>query len=197
MLGIKTKIRVLQNYFILWRLKAKYPHVNFGQDIVFRGNPCFSFSKDTSISIGNHTRFNSSLISNMVGIYKRCSIKVGNKAFLKIGDYSGFSGVSIFCSKEIIIGQYLTCGGNVSIWDTDFHPIDYLDRRLNKLEKINSKPIKIGDDVFIGANSIILKGVKIGDRSIIAAGSVVTKDIPVGQIWGGNPARFIKKLGDE
>lgn len=52
-------------------------------------------------------------------------------------------------------------------------------------------PVRIGDDVFIGVNSIIMPGVTIGSRSIIAAGSIVTKDVPPGTIVGGNPARAI------
>ncbi len=52
----------------------------------------------------------------------------------------------------------------------------------------------IEDNVFIGANCIILKGVKIGDRSIIGAGSVVTKNVPSDQIWAGNPAKFIREI---
>jgi acetyltransferase-like isoleucine patch superfamily enzyme len=57
-----------------------------------------------------------------------------------------------------------------------------------------SEPIVIGDDVFIGANSIVLKGVNIGDRSIIGAGSVVSKNIPADEIWAGNPIKFIKRI---
>lgn len=49
----------------------------------------------------------------------------------------------------------------------------------------------IGDDVFIGAGSIILPGVSIGNGSIVGAGSCVTKSIPAGEVWAGNPARFI------
>lgn len=52
--------------------------------------------------------------------------------------------------------------------------------------------VKIGRYCFIGANAIICKPITIGDHSIIAAGSVVTCDIPPKQIWGGNPARYIK-----
>ena len=55
-------------------------------------------------------------------------------------------------------------------------------------------PVIIEDNVFIGARSIILKGVTIGRNSIVGAGSVVTKSIPSNQIWGGNPAKFIRNI---
>ena len=53
--------------------------------------------------------------------------------------------------------------------------------------------VKIGDNTFIGAGTIICNTVCIGKNVIIGAGSVVTKDIPDGEIWAGSPARFIKK----
>lgn len=59
-----------------------------------------------------------------------------------------------------------------------------------------TKPITVGNDVFIGVRSLIMPGVHIGNRCIIAAGSVVTKDIPDNQVWGGVPARFIKSTDD-
>ena len=55
-------------------------------------------------------------------------------------------------------------------------------------------PVVIGDDVFVGAKCIILKGVTIGKGAIIGAGSVVTKNIPARQIWAGNPAKFIREI---
>ena len=55
------------------------------------------------------------------------------------------------------------------------------------------KPIHIGKRVWIGSGAIILPGVNIGDNSVIAAGSVVTKDVPENCLYGGNPAKFIKK----
>ena len=54
--------------------------------------------------------------------------------------------------------------------------------------------VKIGNNVFLGANVVICQPVTIGDNSVIAAGAVVTKDIPAGEIWGGVPAKFIKKI---
>ena len=53
--------------------------------------------------------------------------------------------------------------------------------------------IKIGNNVFLGANTMITKAVTIGDNVIVGAGSIVTKDIPSNEIWAGVPARFIKK----
>lgn len=142
--------------------------------------------------MGKNIIFNNSLKSNLVGLFKPSTIYIQKGASLTIGDNTGFSGVSIYCSKKISIGNNVNCGGNVSIWDTDFHPLDYSDRSINDLTKIKSLAVSIGNDVFIGGHSIILKGVSIRDRSIIGAGSVVTKAIPPDEIWAGNPAKFIK-----
>jgi acetyltransferase-like isoleucine patch superfamily enzyme len=145
------------------------------------------------LTIGAGVKFNSSLYSNFVGLNKPCTIEVAPGARLKIDDHSGFSGVSIYCANEITIGKFLFCGGNVSIWDTDFHPIDPMQRRAGSAGT-NTSPIEIGDDVFIGAHSLILKGVSIGNNSVIGAGSVVTKNIPANEIWAGNPAKKISDL---
>ncbi|WP_101542778.1 acyltransferase [Bacteroides cutis] len=55
--------------------------------------------------------------------------------------------------------------------------------------------VHIGKNVFIGMNTIIVKAVTIGDNAVIGAGSIITCDIPSGEIWAGNPAKFIKKVG--
>ena len=72
--------------------------------------------------------------------------------------------------------------------------IEFQARRFYKVSNFFTAPIVIGNDVFVGANSIILKGVTIGDRAIIGAGSIVTKDIPKDEVWAGNPAKFIRKI---
>ena len=176
---------LLRNYIVLKLFNAKYqtfPSIA-GKLLFYNRGSCF---------LGNKVKFNSSINSNFVGLYKPCSIAVQKGAELKIGDNSGFSGVSIFCANKITIGSYCNFGGNVSIWDTDFHPLNYNERRKG-FAGTKSSPINIGDDVFVGAQSIILKGVSIGDKSVIGAGSVVSRDIPCNEIWGGNPIRFIKK----
>jgi serine acetyltransferase len=143
--------------------------------------------------IGKNVHFNSTVLSNLAGLYKPCTIYVLRGAILHIGENTGFSGVSIYCTNSISIGMYCNIGVNVAIWDTDFHPLDYLERRVT-IESAKKAPIVIGDDVFVGANSIILKGVTIGNRSIIGAGSIVTRNIPADEVWAGNPAKFIRKV---
>ena len=85
------------------------------------------------------------------------------------------------------------------IMDSDAHSLNYTARRYfdTDINDTISSPIIIGDDVLIGARSIILKGVEIGARSIIGSGSVVTKSIPQDCIAAGNPCRIIKVINDE
>lgn len=143
------------------------------------------------ISIGD----NVTLISYGDQSYNcRCKIMVEKNAILTIGNDTGFNGVLIYCQDSITIGNYVKVGGGTRIFDTDHHPVDWQERREpgNGL-KAKHASIVIEDDVFIGAGCYIMKGVTIGARSVVAAGSIVTKSIPQNEVWGGNPARFIKK----
>ncbi|NMB82158.1 MAG: acyltransferase [Ignavibacteria bacterium] len=195
MLGIIKKFFKQQYYlYLVSSATRKFRWVKWGSNIKFYGKPIFSFSKEASIEIEDDVVFINKTEYNYVGIFKPCSIAVRGKAKLKIGKGSGFSGVSIYCRKEIIIGENLTCGGNVFIWDTDFHPIKSDDRIKDDRSAIKNKPIKIGNNVFIGANSIILKGSIIENGAVIGAGSVVSGTIPGNEIWLGNSARFFRKI---
>ena len=104
----------------------------------------------------------------------------------------------IYNSQNIEIGNNVRIGGNVVIYDTDFHSLNHDNRNNSKLDKSNTKtaPVLLEDNCFIGAHSTILKGVIIGENSIIGACSVVTKSIPKNEIWAGNPAKFIKHNND-
>lgn len=73
--------------------------------------------------------------------------------------------------------------------------LKYIDSKFHD-DLITWKKIKIGNNCFIGCNSTIMSGVKIGDNSVVGACSVVTKNIPEGEVWAGNPARFIKKTSE-
>lgn len=144
------------------------------------------------VTIGNNVIFNSYTGHSW---YSKCKLVVLGNASLSIGDNSGMNGVMVYCSQEIRIGKYVKIGGGTRITDSNHHSLDYKTRRTSEDFKcVKSAPVIIGDDVFIGANCYIGKGVSIGDRSIVAAGSVVVKSIQADEIWGGNPAKFIKKI---
>lgn len=109
---------------------------------------------------------------------------------IHVGDefYAGYNCV-ILDMGEVRIGDNCMLGPNVGIY-TAGHSIEPLDRNKSGY----TIPIKIGNDVWVGGNCVILAGVTIGDNSVVAAGSIVTKDVPKNTVVAGNPARIIKEI---
>jgi acetyltransferase-like isoleucine patch superfamily enzyme len=112
---------------------------------------------------------------------------------MEVGANFAMTGGTLCAAEQITIGDNVTIGANCIIVDTDFHPLEVENRRLNP-QDAKTAPIVIEDDVFIGMNCLVLKGVHIGKGSVIGAGSVVTRDVPAGVIVAGNPARIIREL---
>jgi maltose O-acetyltransferase len=102
-----------------------------------------------------------------------------------------FNCVLLDCAP-IEIGDNLQMGPAVQVY-TAAHPLEP-DIRRSGLEY--ARPIRIGNDVWIGGGTIILPGVTIGDGSVIGAGSVVVHDVPAAKVVAGNPARIIRALDD-
>lgn len=110
----------------------------------------------------------------------------------------------ISAAERVEIGRFSLVAHGVQIFDNDSHPVDPFMRERDYLivcghqqgprHGIATAAVFIGEQVWIGCNSIILKGVTIGARSIISAGSVVTSCIPADSIAAGNPARVVKTL---
>ena len=94
-------------------------------------------------------------------------------------------------SMKVKIGSNVMFGPGVHIY-TATHPLDKTERRLLEI----AKPITIGDDCWIGGQSVICPGITIGAGTVIGAGSVVTKDIPENCLAVGNPAKVIRKLNE-
>jgi len=159
------------------------------------GVPYIMVARGGNFKIGNLFAMHNGIKGNPIGCYSKCTFFVDSKAELTIGNNVGISQTAIICHKKIIIGNEVKIGGGVKIYDTDFHALDPEIRNSNAdLDHKVTAPVIIGNRVFIGAYSIILKGVVIGENSIIGAGSIVTKSVPPNQIWAGNPAKFIKEL---
>jgi maltose O-acetyltransferase len=113
------------------------------------------------------------------------NIRLGRNVFIN------FNCVFLDCAP-IEIGDNLQMGPAVQIY-TAAHPLE-ADVRRSGLEY--ARPIRIGNDVWIGGGVIILPGVTIGDRSVIGAGSVVVRDVPAAKVVAGNPARILRTLDD-
>ncbi len=119
---------------------------------------------------------------------------IQNPESLHIGDYTQISDFTILLAQnKIVIGRNCrisTCGMISSVT----HKIASYDRIHDDVVPVANQQVIIGDNVWIGANVVILPGTSIGANSIIAAGSVVKGVVPENEIWGGMPAVFRSKI---
>ena len=109
---------------------------------------------------------------------------------VSIGDYSGVGEQSLV-QGNVTIGNHVMMGPQVYIY-TQNHSFARTDIYMDEQGFSPEKPVKIEDDVWIGARATILPGVTVGKGSIIGAAAVVTKDVPPYAVVGGNPARVVK-----
>lgn len=182
----------LSSYYNLLRLKLY--GVECGKHCVVHGKLYVHLFPSAKVKIGDNLYFSSGWGINALCANKRGMIYATHDACVTIGNNVGMSSTVLWSHIKITIGNHVKIGGNCIIIDTDAHNMNYLLRRSPSTDGGISEPVTIEDDVFIGANCIILKGVTIGARSIIAAGSVVTKSIPADCIAGGNPAKIIRRI---
>jgi acetyltransferase-like isoleucine patch superfamily enzyme len=189
--ALRQTVSQLQSALTHLRIRLKYPHVQVGKNVRFYGPIDLNIHQTATVRIGDNCTFRSATRYNFVGINRPVSIYAGAGATLAIGDDCGFSGTAIVAVDKIVIESFVLLGGNSSVWDTDFHPLDYQLRRI-QIAGTRTAPILIKSDAFIGANAHILKGSTIGERTVVGAGSVVSGSLPADEIWAGNPARFIR-----
>lgn len=173
----------------------------YGNGIVFKdfnstGVPFVSVAQGAKCTIGNNFSMHNKIYGNPIGCSQPCTIFVDSGCSMNIGDNVGISQAALVAHSNLTIGNNVKIGGGTCIYTSDFHSLNPQIRQDPLTDKKNKKssPVRICDNVFIGAHCIILKGVTIGENSIIGAGSVVTKSIPSDQIWAGNPAKFIKLI---
>lgn len=148
-------------------------------------------------------------------VYEFARLEAHGKGRIDVGEFSILGDIRIVSREKIQLGKRLLTSWNVLVQDFDPHPTSQNLRAL-QVTKIAadffprygekphapclewappSKEIIIGDDVWLGANAVILKGSKIGSGSIVAAGSVVTGgEFPERSLIAGNPARLVKEL---
>jgi acetyltransferase-like isoleucine patch superfamily enzyme len=149
------------------------------------------------ISIGSFTH----VCGQLLTFHNGGKIQIGEWCF--IGE-----GTRIWSQSSVIIGDHVLISHLVDIHDTDGHPIDWQERRLdaearltNQMQNLSRQtmamPVTIEDDVWVCFKATILKGVHVGKGAIIAAGSVVTADVPPWTVVAGNPAKVVRALTEE
>ena len=124
---------------------------------------------------------------------KNLTINMKNEnSVIKIGDKTSIEEARItsFEPYKIEIGKDCMFSADIVIMNTDVHKIY---DTTTKLKTNEGKEISIGNHVWLGIRTIVLKGVNIGDNSIVAAGSIVTKDVKANTVVSGNPARQVKE----
>lgn len=176
------------------RLLLKANRVKYGKGLRLYGIPFVFRFPSAKVELGDNVAINSNFLSNLLGLYQRTIIVAKKRGQIKIGNRVGISGATIYAWDSIEIGDDTRIGANVKIVDTDFHPVSPEERLKGNNDAAKSKPIKIGKNVFIGMNSLILKGSTIGDNCVVGAGAVVSGTFESGTVIVGNPAQVIKHL---
>jgi len=136
-----------------------------------------------------------------VMVYTWTEFNVEPQGQISVGDDCVLVGAIFMCAERISVGRRVVISYHVTIADSDFHPRARAARHEDALAnapggdrslrpRVESRPVLIDDDVWIGIGAIVLKGVRIGRGARIGAGAVVTRDVPDGASVSGNPARL-------
>lgn len=130
-------------------------------------------------SLGNYSVVESfSCINNAVG-----DVIIGDHT--RIGLHNTVIG-------PVTIGSHVNLAQGITITALN-HNFEDINQRIDD-QGVSTNPIIIGDDIWIGANAVVLPGVSIGNHSVVAAGAVVTKDVPPHSLVAGVPAKIIKEI---
>jgi acetyltransferase-like isoleucine patch superfamily enzyme len=140
------------------------------------------------------------VLGDRVRVYTWSTFNAESTAYIEVGSDSTLVGAIFMCAERITIGRNVVISYHVTIADSDFHPLDPSlriqdaianspqgDRNLRP--PIESRPITIEDDAWVGIGAIILKGVHIGRGARIGAGAVITRNVPAGLTVEGNPGK--------
>jgi acetyltransferase-like isoleucine patch superfamily enzyme len=176
------------------RLLFAYYQIPWDRGWRIYGVPIIQKHSSSRMSFGPGLGLRSSVRSNPLAPNHPVVLTTWRKeARLEVGANFAMTGGTLCAVERIIIGNNVAVGANTIISDTDFHTLDWKQRRLESSGG-RSAAVVIKDDVFIGMNCLVLKGVTIGQGSVVGAGSVVSVDVPPNVVVAGNPARIVREL---
>jgi acetyltransferase-like isoleucine patch superfamily enzyme len=168
--------------------------LTFGTELRVRGWPIIDVHPGAKVIIGCSVTLNSRNRGYHINMHSGVKLMADRAgAQIVIGDRTRIHGTCIHAYKSITIGRNCLIAANTQMFDGSGHDL-CLDNPGSRIQTTgDSDPIVVEDNVWIGANCIILPGVHIGEGSVVAAGSVVTKNIPSFALAGGNPARVLSE----
>jgi acetyltransferase-like isoleucine patch superfamily enzyme len=181
-----------------WYPEPIPPNVDFGEGFYCESAQVFKkmlSNKPHAVVFGDH-----------VSVYAGCSFAIQRNGHCTVGNFTLLNGAIVMSEELVEIGSHCLISWGVGIADSDFHPLEPAQRLIDSQAlapffknrpprpKLKTAPVKIGNNVWIGMNAVILKGVSIGDNSVVAAGAVVTKSVPANTIVAGNPAIEVRRL---
>lgn len=173
------------------RLRAK-EGVEVGEGTIVDAATYVQVSKGASLSVGANCTLRSSQRGYHAGMPFPTGILVDNcGASVCLGDNTRINGAYVHAQKRIVIGKNCVIAAGVNIIDTNGHEVLSANRTVGRDE---AAEIVLGDNVWVGLNSIILKGTHIGENSVVTAGSVVKGDFPRNSLISGNLAERIREL---
>jgi acetyltransferase-like isoleucine patch superfamily enzyme len=152
---------------------------SIGNRVTLRGRPVVS--NEGRLTIGNRVRLVSTVATTEIVTLPDGHLEIGNNVFINYG-------ASLVASKHVLIGDGCLIGTHVMVMDCDFHRIE------DKEWDTSGEPIILGQKVWLGNRSIVLKGVTIGHDAVVAAGAVVTRDVAPRTLVAGVPARVIREF---
>lgn len=183
------KIFYLLSRIYTYFLERKFYH--FGKNSIIK--PFLNTANEKYISIGDNVNIGSFCRITVSTEFGGVKCKSQNQIRIKIGDNVDIGNNTFISSNnKIEIGNHVIMSAYVFITDHE-HGFTDIKKNLHEQPLTEGGYVEIGDNVFLGVKSTILKNVTIGERSVVAANSVVTKDVPSYSLVAGNPAKIIKK----
>jgi acetyltransferase-like isoleucine patch superfamily enzyme len=191
----QTKLAILRILSLLQIARLKLHGVEVPWDCWILGTPKIKRHSGSTIRIGPRVSLFSAAFANPLGPQTKCFLHtMAPGAVIEIANDVGISSSTLAAREKIHIGERTIIGADCLIVDTDFHSLDAAMRQRVATDHPKAKAVQIGNNVFVGARCILLKGVVIHEGSVLGAGSVLSRAVPQKTLFAGNPASFIKTL---
>jgi tetrahydrodipicolinate N-acetyltransferase len=196
-LRVALRVSVLRTLYLSarhrgWCIVSRGTRLKVGRGARFHITPgsflFLGFAHPTTAACMVHLGSNARLTADgMVHIHRGTRVFVHDGGHLEIGARSYINDCStVTCFERITIGAECAIAWNTNILDTNVHELV-----VGGEPRPRTRPVTIGDRVWIGTGAIVLAGVTIGDGAVVGAGSVVTSAVPGGAVVAGNPARVL------